>query len=83
MNTNTGVMGFNVGDRVYLGNIRGIVKEAGWQGDVEVYFNWNSPGLLREVEGYEYIKVIFPSHGEMKFYKNTIQNLRPEFEPEF
>ena len=88
MNTNTGVMGFNVGDIVYLGTIKGIVKEAGWEGNIETYFTWNSPGLLKatifkSIDSYEYIKVVFPMSGEMKFCKNTIQNLRAYIEPEF
>ena len=83
MNTNTGVMGFNVGDVVYLGTIKGIVKEAGWEGNIETYFTWNSPGLLKATDSYEYIKVVFPMSGEMKFYKNTIQNLKAYIEPEW
>lgn len=76
MNTNAGVMGFNVGDIVYFGNIKGLVKEAGWEANFSVSHVGNMPGFVSLIDKHEYIKVVFPMSGEMKFYKNTIQNLK-------
>lgn len=76
MNTNTGVMGFNVGDIVYLGTIKGIVKEAGWEAEFVNSPTGNTLKFVRIIDTHEYIKVVFPAYGEMKFYKDTIQDLK-------